>query len=350
MLGLIYAAGVAQGFFLIVALSVLKVKHVRARWLLVALISVLTTMLGMDAADLLVPGFNPPSLGLAIEFAFWPMLYLFVLELNNPIDRPSTKLRPHFLIASLSVVCAGYLIVSNAAPSGLFLTVWVAAKFTVFVTYAWLIQRELTSIKPLSTAIRAAKRWLRVCFVAFSILVAIVYADAFLSLAGAPGSWGTNIPDTLTTVIALFALGYFSLAHRSVLDRSARSGRSASESEVREIYQQVVKYLEDNEAFRNADLDLSSIANGIGVPKDKISHALNQIVDGGLVTILNEKRFQTVRAALRNPANKTRTVLDLAFEAGFNSKASFYRVFRAKEGVSPSIYRERGGFLQQSSA
>ena len=39
-------------------------------------------------------------------------------------------------------------------------------------------------------------------------------------------------------------------------------------------------------------------------------------------------------------ALRDRTVLDLAFESGFNSKASFYRVFRRVHDTTPSAYRK----------
>ena len=48
---------------------------------------------------------------------------------------------------------------------------------------------------------------------------------------------------------------------------------------------------------------------------------------------------QSFRDLARDPANQTRGVLDLAFEAGFSSKATFYRYFRAREGVTPNDFR-----------
>jgi AraC-like DNA-binding protein len=49
-------------------------------------------------------------------------------------------------------------------------------------------------------------------------------------------------------------------------------------------------------------------------------------------------RVDAVKAQLVDPA-ESRDVLDIAFEAGFSSKASFNRSFKLVVGVTPSVFR-----------
>jgi len=43
---------------------------------------------------------------------------------------------------------------------------------------------------------------------------------------------------------------------------------------------------------------------------------------------------------MNDPENRKLTLLSLAYEAGFNSKASFFRVFKKQTGQTPSEYHK----------
>jgi AraC-like DNA-binding protein len=43
---------------------------------------------------------------------------------------------------------------------------------------------------------------------------------------------------------------------------------------------------------------------------------------------------------LSNPEYSNYTIVAIGLEAGFNSKASFYRAFRKFEGMTPSEYQK----------
>ncbi|MGE5152209.1 MAG: helix-turn-helix domain-containing protein, partial [Rhodospirillaceae bacterium] len=53
------------------------------------------------------------------------------------------------------------------------------------------------------------------------------------------------------------------------------------------------------------------------------------------------RRLSECRAALESPAQRGRTVTDIAFAWGFNNLASFYRAFRRHFGVGPGDVRAK---------
>ena len=194
MLTLIYGAGIAQGIFLIAALTRLKVKRNRARYLLVAIVGVLTSMLGVEFADDVITGLEPPQLGLAVEFAFWPMLYLFVLALHNGPDRQAKIDLPHFAPVVVALLLLFGLPLFGIVLKGPLMAAWLGAKFIWFATYSILIWREFARAESAFHVTRMAMRWLRSWFILLTILLLIIYIDAALWLAGVHGEWGTNIP------------------------------------------------------------------------------------------------------------------------------------------------------------
>ncbi|RYG14646.1 MAG: AraC family transcriptional regulator [Chitinophagaceae bacterium] len=54
---------------------------------------------------------------------------------------------------------------------------------------------------------------------------------------------------------------------------------------------------------------------------------------------INGYRLQFASNLLKNPSCNLR-ILDIAFEAGFNNKNSFYRAFKESFGITPNQYRE----------
>ena len=87
------------------------------------------------------------------------------------------------------------------------------------------------------------------------------------------------------------------------------------------------------------DLSLALLARRLGTNTGYLSRALNEGLGMNFSTFVNRLRCETVADALA--AGRGDDLLELALEAGFSSKASFNRAFRAEHGCTPSEYRAR---------
>jgi AraC-like DNA-binding protein len=63
----------------------------------------------------------------------------------------------------------------------------------------------------------------------------------------------------------------------------------------------------------------------------------------GVAGFILQQRLQACRRALAEPSAAQRTVTDIAMSKGFNNLAHFSRVFKARDGTSPSEYRASMG-------
>lgn len=90
----------------------------------------------------------------------------------------------------------------------------------------------------------------------------------------------------------------------------------------------------------DSELSLALLARRLGTNTGYLSRALNEGLGVNFSTFVNRLRCESVAEALR--AGRGDDLLDLALEAGFSSKASFNRAFRAEYGCTPSEYRARG--------
>ncbi|MFN4091523.1 MAG: helix-turn-helix domain-containing protein [Brevundimonas sp.] len=89
--------------------------------------------------------------------------------------------------------------------------------------------------------------------------------------------------------------------------------------------------------WREPDLNLPRLARLLGTNTGRLSRAINLGLDMNFSAFVNGLRAEGVAEALRDRPDTD--LLDLAFDMGFASKASFNRAFRARFGMAPSQYR-----------
>lgn len=103
---------------------------------------------------------------------------------------------------------------------------------------------------------------------------------------------------------------------------------------------EIERQVHDLRAWEDPSLSLEALADRLAIPPSQLSKAINQGLGESFSGFVNRLRIAQVSEALRDETDK-REILDLAFEAGFNSKASFNRCFKQVTGESPSEYRRR---------
>lgn len=91
--------------------------------------------------------------------------------------------------------------------------------------------------------------------------------------------------------------------------------------------------------WREPDLSLPGLARLLGTNTGRVSRAINLGLGMNFSAFVNGLRAEGVAGALEERPDAD--LLDLAFDMGFASKASFNRAFRARFGMAPSQYRRQ---------
>ncbi|WP_321345280.1 two-component regulator propeller domain-containing protein [uncultured Draconibacterium sp.] len=111
-----------------------------------------------------------------------------------------------------------------------------------------------------------------------------------------------------------------------------------SDKDLNAIVEKVKQYVKTEKVYLNTDIKLSEVAKELNMPSHHISQALNQVLDQGFSDFINKYRVREVRYLLENDAQKNLTLMAIARQCGFNSKTSFYRVFKKFTGKTPIDY------------
>lgn len=105
-----------------------------------------------------------------------------------------------------------------------------------------------------------------------------------------------------------------------------------------DINEQLINYMETEKPFLEANLTLPELANLLDVQRNHLSAVINQVHKKNFYEFVNDYRVKEVKQLMTYPDNIHIKLISLAYDAGFNSKASFNRIFKQITGKTPSQF------------
>lgn len=112
-----------------------------------------------------------------------------------------------------------------------------------------------------------------------------------------------------------------------------------SENEIESLKTKLENLMRKEKPFLEPALTLNDLAKILGVNSAVLSRTINSGFGKNFNDFVNEFRIDEVKEKLKNENAKNMTLLGIAFECGFNSKATFNRAFKKFTGVSPKEYQ-----------
>ncbi len=108
--------------------------------------------------------------------------------------------------------------------------------------------------------------------------------------------------------------------------------------EVSQLKIKIILLFETENLSQNSELTLSEIAKKLNTNISVISKVVNQGFQMNFNDFVNQYRVEEVKKAFEKGEHKKTTLLGIAFDCGFNSKATFNRAFKKNTGFSPKDY------------
>lgn len=99
--------------------------------------------------------------------------------------------------------------------------------------------------------------------------------------------------------------------------------------------------MQDQKPYLEPDLNLTQLAKQLNTNPSFLSKIINEGFGQNFNDYINEYRVKAVIEKLKAGEQKTQTLLGIAYDCGFNSKATFNRAFKKFSGTNPKEWLEK---------
>lgn len=149
----------------------------------------------------------------------------------------------------------------------------------------------------------------------------------------------------LAIIVFLIYFGYYSINEARFLipsfliEDNEKTDSYFSEEEASNIEIKIKNILEGKKLYLDETLTLKKLSDSTEISEKKLSSFLNAHLKTKFTDYVNFYRVEAVKEKLRSEKYNKLTLVALSEECGFNSKASFYRIFKKHTGISPAQYK-----------
>ncbi|MEL6810296.1 MAG: AraC family transcriptional regulator, partial [Bacteroidota bacterium] len=204
-----------------------------------------------------------------------------------------------------------------------------------FIAFAFiLILRVLFFILNPEWAEFGSKFWYYLCF---SILF------YYIAINGYSNFVNTLIPPNVSIFSNESVLVNKPLAVEAERDGAVKE-HSSSQSEIADLSlwkEKLSELMLENRLYENPKLTLNEVSERMGIHPKLTSGIVNQGFDMNFNDFVNHYRVKAVIGKLESGAHHTTTLLGIALESGFNSKATFNRAFKKHTDHTPKRYVDK---------
>lgn len=162
----------------------------------------------------------------------------------------------------------------------------------------------------------------------------------------------------LSVVFAVFFLGYFGIRQQAIYGdtlapggnihrvrergfrKNAKKAQSEEAKTAKELHMitALQDYFKNKKPYLNSRLTLREVAEALGTSENLLSHIINRQTGKNFFEFVNSYRVEEFKSMAGLPEYRNYTLISIAYESGFNSKATFNRVFKNSTGKTPSEF------------
>ncbi|MCG8701226.1 MAG: AraC family transcriptional regulator [Bacteroidales bacterium] len=148
-------------------------------------------------------------------------------------------------------------------------------------------------------------------------------------------------------VIFIFGIGFygikqkniFSIEETTLLKPSTPNKTELVIKKDDELFAQKLKvFMKEEKPYLDENLTLLKLAELLDVKPYYVTFILNKVICKKFHDFINDYRIKEIKTRINNGDLSKFTILSVAYDCGFNSKASFHRIFKLHTGLTPTNY------------
>ena len=298
--------------------------------------------------------------GSSFTILWGPLLYLYVKSLTGTSFKLARKdilhfipFLFHFLFVTLSFhIKSAEIKRSIIENGGIFtLKVWTVypwllysymlayflATFPIIIKYHSKLKNNLSSISSINL------KWMSFVVTGFILKVGF---DVWYKIAE-HGSTGSIISIYLSRLVLFLFINIMILKGLKqpliwlgetaiITDKKQPLSKTSQD----EYLERLLSYTEEFKPYLDPDITLEKLAGLVNIPPRSLSWILNECLKQSFYEFINCYRIKESERIFRETNSDYKTVLEVLFEVGFNSKSSFNNAFKKFTKITPTEYRK----------
>ena len=125
-----------------------------------------------------------------------------------------------------------------------------------------------------------------------------------------------------------------------IAENEGKPQSTLKENEYESMKPKIENIMQESKLYLEPELSLSDLAMKLKTNSSVLSAAINTNFGKNFNDFVNEYRVEEFKKQVKLPENQNYTLLAVAFDCGFNSKATFNRAFKKFTGQAPKAMKE----------
>ncbi len=109
----------------------------------------------------------------------------------------------------------------------------------------------------------------------------------------------------------------------------------------RQYFEKLIELMQTKQLYLDKELTLYKLADLLRISPNNLSQAINTFAEKNFFDFINEYRVKEVQQKIQEGLHSSHTLLGIALDCGFNSKASFNRAFKKFTEMTPSQFKTK---------
>ncbi len=154
-----------------------------------------------------------------------------------------------------------------------------------------------------------------------------------------------------TFLVFVMLIGYYGINQGSIFSTvpfqannekeifKEKKVKPISDSEAQKQTDVLLNYMQKEKAFLNSELRIQDLAVNLNMPIHVLSYVINTNLKQNFYDFVNLYRVEEVKQRLHSAEYNNFTIVAIAHDCGFNSKATFNRLFKKYTNSTPTQYK-----------
>jgi AraC-like DNA-binding protein len=122
---------------------------------------------------------------------------------------------------------------------------------------------------------------------------------------------------------------------------AAKYEKTSLSDEMKDIIRErLITHMEQDKPFLNNMFSLNQLSKNILASQNHVSRIINEDFSQSYFEFISSYRIHEACKYLSDPGYKTRTIEDISFLVGYNSKAAFNKAFKKITGITPFHFKK----------